>query len=68
MTLQQAFEMLNPTVKVPAGLFFNVADTLKGGKAYYYVCSVCGNTIENACLKNVQSVDHKSQNSSKYMV
>jgi rubrerythrin len=52
MALQQASEMLNPTVKAHAGLFFNVADALKkGGKADYCICGVCGNTVENACLR-----------------
>jgi len=45
-----SFDMANKVEKVHAGLFSNAVEALRNNKELtkidYYVCSVCGNTVE----------------------
>lgn len=47
-----SFDVANKVEQIHAGLFAKALDALKSGKEMskidYYVCSVCGNTVENA--------------------
>jgi rubrerythrin len=47
-----SFDVASKVEQVHAGLFLKAADALRNKreleKADYYVCSVCGNTVENA--------------------
>jgi rubrerythrin len=46
-----SFKVANQVEQIHAGLFSNAAKTVKTGKDLpkvdYYICSVCGNTVEN---------------------
>jgi rubrerythrin len=45
---ERSFDNANQVEKIHAALYSNVLDNLgKNENAVYYVCQICGNTVEN---------------------